>query len=534
MPKAKVILFSLTAVLLFISMIQRQFHIFGFKDLGGVVEEVQMPKPTFGSYCDGSFQLQAEQHLKQQFGCREPLIRLYNQYLWDFYGKTNVGDWQVAFGKDGWLYEPWFVEDYYQGRNHSLGLDSLETAQKLEDEAFRIYQLQHVLEPFGTHLFVCLLPGKDLVYPEHLPDNNRYFKEKNITARDYFGPKFKEMGINHVNVEQWFLQMKDTASFALFPKTGTHWSNIASLYVADSVIRYMENLGDMNIRNIRIGTPQKKRTKYPDNDLEGLMNLMRPLGKNNNLYAKVGLDQDTAAYKPKTIVIGDSFYWNIANQLPLDSIFSSIPFWYYNSSVYYDTIHSSVKELDLLKEILSSDFVILSYCSEQQYDLGNGFTMDALVNICYDSADIRQKRNGIRRAIEMEDSWLGYLAEKAADKGITLDEAIDGETSWVLEHDWRKFYPELRDSIPLKRSSDFLRALEGNMFVETEKRKIEAGWRKTEKIMEMLQKKADERHISLDSMMEIDLRWIMNEKIRNGELSFKAGNTSVSSDQGDL
>ena len=176
MRKTKVILFSLTALLLFISLIQKQFHVIHFKHLEGVVYEVGMPKLTFASFCDGSFQSQTERHLKQQFGFREPLIRFYNQYLWDFYGKTHAIPYQFVEGKDGWLYEPWFVEEYYQGRSYRVNVDSAEVLKRFEKEALRVYQLQHILDSYGVKMFVCLLPGKDMIYPEYLPENTNKCK----------------------------------------------------------------------------------------------------------------------------------------------------------------------------------------------------------------------------------------------------------------------------------------------------------------------------------------------------------------------
>lgn len=460
MRRTKLILFVLTCLLLFFSPLQKQFHLVRFRPLKGVVEEKAMPKLTFAAYRDGSFQSGTEQHIKQQFGGREPLIRLYNQYLWDFYGKTNATKWQIAMGKEGWMYEPWFVEDYFQGGTYRHSCDSLQLVQQFEEEAFRIIQLQHILESCGTHLLVCLLPGKDLIYPEYLPENVKYTKRKIISARDYFGPKFKELGVNHVDVEQWFLQMKDTAGFSLFPQTGTHWTNIASLYVADSVIRYMEELSDMNISNLKIGPAYYDKTRDPDDDLESLMNLARPLRQNYNQYADVVTDGDTTAVKPKIIVIGDSFFWNIANQVPMDEVFSAAPYWYYNSTIYFDDANHSTKDIDVLRELISADFVILSYCSLQQYVMSNGFSKNALMKICYDSAEVAQKRQGLADYIRSDEQWFAKVEDKANENGCSVDATLYSEAEHLIDVEWEKFFPELCDSVPQKRSSAFLQLLE--------------------------------------------------------------------------
>ena len=165
----KTILFSLTAVLLFASMLQHWLNWPRFKALKGVVVEEAKPEFTFRNCCDGSFQQQVEPYLKQHFGFREPLIRLHNQYLWDFYGKTPVTEGQVTFGKDGWMYEPWVVADHYQRQFRNYASDSAQMAALLTEEAQRVLQLQESLDSYGIKLFVCMVPAKDPDLPRISP-----------------------------------------------------------------------------------------------------------------------------------------------------------------------------------------------------------------------------------------------------------------------------------------------------------------------------------------------------------------------------
>lgn len=457
MRKTKVILFSLTALLLFISLIQKQFHVIHFKHLEGVVYEVGMPKLTFASFCDGSFQSQTERHLKQQFGFREPLIRFYNQYLWDFYGKTHAIPYQFVEGKDGWLYEPWFVEEYYQGRSYRVNVDSAEVLKRFEKEALRVYQLQHILDSYGVKMFVCLLPGKDMIYPEYLPENTKYFKKNQVKAYDFYSRKFKEMGINYIDMSEWFVQMKDTASFLLFPQKGTHWSNMAAVYVADSIFRYMEHLGGIEMNDLDISEPYVGKVKKPDDDLESLMNLIRPLEKIPHQYVDVKAKEVPNAVKPKMITIGDSFYWNILNQFETKDFFSSNPFWYYSSTIYFDEPNDSVKNVDVPEELLSADFVMFSYCTAQAYTLGDGLLDDAVFSFCYDEDEVEEIWNNLINSILTNKEWKADIERKAAEKHHTFDEELENNAKWFLFNRAERFYPALFDSIPVKRSVKLLR-----------------------------------------------------------------------------
>ena len=440
----KTILFALTAVLLFTSMSQKWFGWPALKPLKGVENEQPKPVLNFQNYVEGSFQRQTEAHLKQHLGFRPTLIRLYNQYLWDFYGKTPVTEGQVTFGKDGWMYEPWVVADHYQRQFRYFASDSTQMASLLTEEAERLLQLQQTLESSGIKLFVCLVPAKDLICPEYLPENQdtRFDNEPKISARFFNEEIYTQLGINHLNLEQWFLQIKDTADFMLFPKTGTHWSRYAALQGADTLIRYMEHLGDINMRNLVIGPRELDNARDPDDDLESLLNLIRPLPKPKYYYANATTDGDTTAMKPKIIVIGDSFWWTIAAQLPLGEIFSESPYWYYNSTVYYDPRYNSVNELDLTEELLSSNFVVLFYCATQQYRMNDGFTqkaLDALVSvpdeIAFDSAAYieREIQKTIARLLADHNS-MDMVREKAETNGFSIEEQLRADAEWIINY----------------------------------------------------------------------------------------------------
>ena len=79
-----------------------------------------------------------------------------------------------------------------------------------------------------------------------------------------------------------------------------------------------------------------------------------------------------------------------------------------------------------------------------------------------------------------------------------------------------------------------MKTIEENKFIQAEMKEIEEGWRHTESIMEMLQGKAEQRGVSIDSMMKIDVMWMIEEKIRNGELFCKGKQTQNPNNQDDL
>ena len=82
------VLFGILMVLLFLPMLQRHLLHIPLKPLNGATIETEKPEFNLASYRSGDYAKQEEAYVGEHFGFREPVIRIYNQYLWDFYKKT--------------------------------------------------------------------------------------------------------------------------------------------------------------------------------------------------------------------------------------------------------------------------------------------------------------------------------------------------------------------------------------------------------------------------------------------------------------
>ena len=518
----KVILFALTALLLFAFAIQQLTGMFTFAELNGVTQEKPEPHWTFGNYCTGLAQRDTEAYLKEHFGFREPLTRFYNQTVWSLFRYSNVEEKKrIMIAKGNWLFEPWTVEEYYQSCAYRYGEDSTQVARMFAAEAFRLYQIQKILEPYGTKLFVALLPGKNLVCQEHMPKNTRYFEEKKITAFDFYEEQFNQLGVNHINLGKWFVELKGHTDYPLFPQTGTHWSNLAAIHATDTLVRYMEQLGGIRLQHFTIGE-KYQRTVKPDADLESLMNLMFDLRKKPNYLAPCTLIDDSTAVHPRLITIGDSFYWNIVNHTPFAKLFSSYPYWYYFSTVYFDGTDYDIKTRDVLKEVLSADYIMLSYATTQLYGMSNGFSTKVLLELCYDEDEIEQRTAKVRATMEKDSAWMQKIAKKAQQNGESMEQAITGGLDYLINNNLEKYFPALCDSIPTRRSLK-TRALTGDSlaFVEWETRKLVKEIKSDSAKLEATRKKSIERGIDLEKMIYYDARWVVNHKLENGKLKYE-------------
>lgn len=427
----------ITIVLFVVLFLQTVFHPISLKSLKGFFNPVEMPALTYKTLADGSFQRDFENYQQYHFGFREWAIRLYNQYVWTCYHKT-FNSW-ILIGKDDWLYESEFVQDHYESLIYKLfGGDVEGKTKEFNNTAENLYKLQEILKKYNTYIFVNIIPGKDVIYPEYLPENQWYFNPDGVHAYDLYKKRFDELGVNYIDFVDVFKDIKDKVDYPLFYQTGTHWTNIASTHAFDSIMRYMENISGLNIPDVEIGKKYKGRVREPDDDLERLFNLMFHIQKDSYFYADVQIIDDTKAVKPKLITIGDSYFWNISYNFNLGGLFREYPYWYYNTTIYFDPNHNSTSELHLIDEILNADFIMLNYCTVQLYKLGNGFIDNALA-LLYDNetdSPMSDEIVEIERRIYSDPVWFNSVKEKAAKNYISIAKqiALDAKYVWKQQN----------------------------------------------------------------------------------------------------
>lgn len=434
-------LFAVLMVVLFAPLVQQKFRVFDVKKLDGATVEVEEPALSFDNYKDGSFQRQLESYVATHFGFHEPIIRFYNQYLLLF-RKTYAAD--VAIGKEKWLYGKNSVLDHYGQLSRSYADSDAALEQKFQKDLQRLKKVQDQLAARGTHLFVLICPSKDEVYPEHLPSHGQYVKRDGLRAIDYYPRAFAENGINHINVCQWFRQIKDTVSYPLFPKRGMHWSNLACAHASDSIIRYMEHLTGINAPNIKIGPAYPDDTRNPDDDLEQNLNLawgMVPAEQ--NYYADIEVVPDSTASRLRLITMGDSFFWNMCYTLPMDDIFETYYYWYYFNTIFYDPNHNNVSQINLMEELDRADVVMISLSATQLYDINHGLLSQALARLSSTNPSrFDDILLSIKRQMETNEEWYESLKQKAAQKGKTLEDVMDEDARYVYGQNPEKYLME--------------------------------------------------------------------------------------------
>ncbi|MBE9485153.1 MAG: hypothetical protein IMY74_09920 [Bacteroidetes bacterium] len=430
--RTKHILFIIILALLCMPAIQSYFQLIPENPLHGDFEVKEKPLLLRASWLDGSYQSEMDPWMEQHIGFHNGLVRLHNQLDYSLFHKPNAEG--VVRGKNGQLFEhdyirAWTGEDF--------------VGEKLLDRKLRQFRFlqQHLKDKFNTELVLVLEPGKASLYPEDIPD--RYIKaEAGKSNFDYIGSRAKELGINLINLNAYFLEIKDTSSFPLFPKQGTHWSEFAMWYAADSLIKYIETTRNIDLPEIvRDGVEISSKLRSTDYDVGVTLNLIFQLPHSPMPYPSFHFVDDTAKQKPNVLAIADSYYWNIFNTRIPKNLFNNEAFWYFYKKVYPDTYHGDkfIGDIDLKAEIEKQDVIFYMSTERFLYKFDRGF-VDDLIDI-YGIQSSWNELTHYQTSITNLDSWFADVIAKAREHDITLGEMMEMDARYMLwKNNPEKFY----------------------------------------------------------------------------------------------
>jgi hypothetical protein len=502
------VLFVLSVVLLAFPAVQQYAKLFDFKPLNGVTEKVEQPQLNFKNWMTGTFQKQEERYLSENIGFRELFVRCYNQMSWSLFRK--VQNKSIFINDENWIFNDFTIKHHYGQSMYDYVGSNEEAIRKMTDDALMIFKLQHVLQEYGTTFFVCLAPGKDMVCDAYLPEVKGFTRPPGILAIDFYPPLFDSLGINYIDFSKYCMEIRDTLSYPLYLKSSSHWSTQAAEYIADSLFNYMEALSGLNIRELSWSEPYLAPTRDPDADLEEVMNLFWPIESGMNYYVDVGLVEDTTADKPKWLTVGDSYYWEWQYNLPLDQMFEYNHYWYYNNTVHNDPFHGNVSEVDLLRELISTDVIMLLYSPCNLFDLNRQFLTRSLFSLLYEDGVAEDKLEKIKQDIRNTPEWYGSIEQNAIANGQNVEQSIEDNARYLLMSQPGLYFDEFNGAVvPECRNSRIDKVL---MEINNPERdRIRRQMLENEEWLNSIREKAALSNITIDEAINKDIDWVLRE-----------------------
>lgn len=362
----KHILFLLIIAVLFLPLIQQKKPLTELKPLNGYFATVENPLFELNTWFEGKYQQEKQKYIEQNIGFRNFFVRSYNEIYFRFFNQAKANG--VKIGKENYLYEGSYIRAY-------LGTDFI-GHDKIADKVFKLQKISDTLRSKGIDIIVVIAPGKGSFYPEYFP-NEFDNSTKGTTNYEVYQKELNQSNIHFLDFNKWFLKMKRTSKYPLFPKTGIHWSSYGEVLALDSLAKYIEKIRNINMPKIHIDkVVLSDSMMHTDDDIEKSMNLLYDIKDLKMGYANLSFN-DTASTitKPKMISVADSYFWGIFGRGLTGRLFKDQQFWYYNKKIYSDLYPNSLKveDVNIKDEVEKNEVIILLSTDANLYKFSYGF-----------------------------------------------------------------------------------------------------------------------------------------------------------------
>jgi hypothetical protein len=426
--KAKKYLLAGILLFLLLPFAQQVLKFHNEKPLRGYINPIEKPFFNMHDWWSGDYQLKYEEWHNANFGLRSDLVRVHNQIAFMLYNKAKANG--VIIGKENYLYELFYIRAY-TGKDYVGKSSVMQTAQQLK-------QLQDSLEAKGTTLIVCLAPGKASYYPEYIPDE--YGPASDSTNYKVMSAEFNRLGVNLIDYNKWFLELKKTSEHPLFPKTGIHWSRNSSLLAFDSLVHYVERKRGVDMPEIVIErTEVRDSMESPDDDIGEAMNLLWPIKTQPLPYPVYHFGDTTGKAHVSMMTISDSYFWNMFDRGITPSPFERVDFYYYFKEHHFSPVQTmeAVSEQAGVLDAEKHDVVVIMSTEANLFGIGWGFIGSAFNHYVLHklSQPLDQRVKDFENAIRMDEKWLNAVKEKAVEEGVPLDTMIRRDAIYMAEEE---------------------------------------------------------------------------------------------------
>ncbi len=365
-------LFILVFTVLLLPWLQQNVFFIDCGSMRGYFTEAPEATLSVKNWFKDSLQIQETNYVNDHFGLRQYSLRLNGQIDYTLFQKMDYSG--AVLGSDNYLYYANYIEAYY-------GLDYV-GYDPLYDQARKLKALQDTFAKMGKLIVAVYAPCKAWFYPEHIPMQWRSSKVRpnNYKTCVRIGDS---LGVKQIDLNRWYLSLKDTSKEVLYPKWGIHWSNYGSILAMDTIVRYIEQA-----QHIHMPHPTWTKVVHttegrdPDNDIGNTLNLLLPPKTDIFCYPEVHFNTDQPVTKPNLIFIGDSYSINFIRTGVMQGVSGKWQMWFVfkkvvDSSNYISTAYTIMEGYDWKSEMKKADCIVLLNTAKNANILANGFIQEA-------------------------------------------------------------------------------------------------------------------------------------------------------------
>ena len=424
MINIKKLLFALFIIILLIPVTQSNLHFFEFNKLKGAYKYTEKPTEIKRNWFSKYYQTNYDKYFNDHLGFKNLFVRLNNQIQFSLFDKTSVK--KTIVGKDGYLFEKTYITEFY-GQNY-IG------EEQVKQETKGLKEIQDYFKKKNIDFFPVILTGKGSYFSEYIP--NRFVTKNKQTNYQEIANQLSREGVFYMDLHKYFLELKKTSKYPLYPKTGIHWTQLGATIAIDTVLKTIEKRNNIDLVDYDYSDIKYCDTlRNTDNDIGEAMNLMWEPDYNKMAYPNIKYDTKKQYKKINILMIGDSYCFNILRTNILQTVGNKVELWYYNKGIEPlrpNNVH--VKDLKNYVDELCTFDIILLMSSESNF---NWFNMGLIkdFNKSFKSKTPSHSIEFYIDKIHNNKEWLNSIKEKANNQNIPLDSMILRDARWAMKNE---------------------------------------------------------------------------------------------------
>lgn len=323
------------------------------------------PRHYLRGFFDKSFQTWIEKKFNAQIGFRAFLIRSFNEVNFRLFHEADSSFLKLFLTKTHGLYSDQTIE--------SLNYDVIykkELEKSYRQDAKKLLKIQTLLAKQGKCFMVVIASSKAYIYPKELGHRLLIGGSQHIFNRAAnFAAILKDYGINVVNSKALLDKVAHQDKIETHPSSGVHWNHYAGCLVAKEILSQAKS-NFPNLATIDCEPYQRRMPPLNDVDVDGY-SMLNIWSKNHLIrlttYPTISLENTTSYWRPKIVVIGDSFSdqirsvfkeTHVYSQMVMSSYFKRREVEDQNEQV-QETSSNSSFESQVLADIAEGDIIIL-------------------------------------------------------------------------------------------------------------------------------------------------------------------------------
>ncbi len=393
-------------------------------NLAGIVVNNVNPDSLFKSeqWFSGEYQNLKDDYNNDHWAFKELFVRLNNQLYYDAFNQIRVN--QFVSGKENYVFADIAIQSYFG--NDFMG------DEKINQFLHKCKVVQDTLSKKGISLMLVYAPGKGIGASNYI--DSKYAKQIKETNIKTFATQSKKMGLNHLDLVDYYYHIKDTCKYPLYARFAHHWTSYFDCLASKKIIKYIEDLQKTDLPDVVwTETEISDTARNRDNDVLKSMNLYKKPAQNQPLaYPKFQMEIDSLKNNTKVLTVGDSYWYGIVYMGVPQYCFNGGQFWYYYNRVIPNpspTEKIEVWQLDLKQSIESYKVIMVIGSDPALPKFGWGFIDDAYElytspKTYYARVEKTRTRKQFEKQIREQPLMLKKATKKSFELQIPLDSAI--------------------------------------------------------------------------------------------------------------